>query len=68
MPQITAIMAQRPEELDAAVHAALREGEAWARTRAIQTHAHDGWLGAVLADDARDAPRTSDFGREGAAE
>jgi len=58
MTQIKTIMAQRPEELDAAVNAALREDEVWARTRAIHTHDHDGWRVAVLVYDARDAPRT----------
>jgi hypothetical protein len=38
------------------------------RLRAIQTYDHDGWLVAVLVYDARDGPRTSDLGREGAAE
>jgi hypothetical protein len=35
MTQIKTIMAQRPEELDAAVNAALREDAVWARTRGI---------------------------------
>jgi hypothetical protein len=67
MTRIKTIMAPRPEELDAAVNAALREDEVWARPRATQTHDHDGWLVAVLVYDARDAPRTSDLGREGVA-
>jgi hypothetical protein len=48
MTQIKTIMAQHPEELDAAVNAALREDERWARTREIRTHYHNGWLVAIL--------------------
>jgi hypothetical protein len=65
MTQSKTIMAQRPEELDAAVNAALREDEAWARTRAIQTHDHDGWLVAVLVYDARDPPARLTSGARG---
>jgi hypothetical protein len=52
MTQIKTIMAQRPEDLDAAVNAALREDERWARTREIRTHYHDGTLVAILVYDA----------------
>jgi hypothetical protein len=48
MTQIKTIIAQRPEDLDAAVNAALREDERWTRRREIHTHDHDGWLVAIL--------------------
>jgi hypothetical protein len=48
MTQIKTIIAQRPEELDAAVNAVLREDGVWACTREIRTHYHDGWLVAIL--------------------
>jgi hypothetical protein len=65
MTQIKTIMGQRPEELDAVVRAALWEDEVWARTRAIRTHDHDGWLVAVLVDDAHDARRPPTSGARG---
>ena len=43
MTQVKTIMAQRPEDLDAAVNAALREDERWAHTREDpDTHDHNG--------------------------
>jgi hypothetical protein len=53
--QIQTIKATDPEAFTA-VNAALREGERWARTRAIQTHYHDGWLVAILVYSAPDEP------------
>jgi hypothetical protein len=41
MTQILTFRERDPASFDAAVHAALQEGERWARTREIQTHDHD---------------------------
>jgi hypothetical protein len=54
MTQVKTIMAQRPEDLDAAVNAALREDERWARTREIRTHYDGGTLVAILVYQAPD--------------
>jgi hypothetical protein len=55
MTQIKTIMAQSPEAFDAAVNAALREGETWACTREVRTFYRDGWLVAILVYDAPEA-------------
>jgi hypothetical protein len=54
MTQVKTIVAQRPEDLDAAVNAALCEDERWAHTREIHTHDHNGWLVVILVYTAAD--------------
>ena len=56
MTQILTVRERDPAAFDAAVHAALQEGERWAKTRDIQTHYHDGWFVAVLVWSAPDRP------------
>jgi hypothetical protein len=55
MTQIKTIMAQSPEAFDAAVNAALREGERWARTLEVRTSYRDGWLVAILVYNGPEA-------------
>jgi hypothetical protein len=65
MTQILTVREREPEAFDAAVNAALREGERWAKMGAgsIQTHYHDGWFVAVLVWSAPDQPtRRADRG------
>jgi hypothetical protein len=56
MTPILTVRERDPAAFDAAVKAALREGERWAKTRDIHTHDHDGWFVAVLVWSAPDRP------------
>jgi hypothetical protein len=56
MTQILTVRERDPAAFDAAVNAALREGERWAKTRDVHTHYHDGWFVAVLVWSAPDRP------------
>jgi hypothetical protein len=63
MMQILTVRERDPAVFDAAVNAALQEGERWAKTRDMQTHDHDGWFVAVLVWSAPDRPaRGADYG------
>jgi hypothetical protein len=56
MTQILTVHERDPAAFDAAVNAALRESERWAKTRAIRTYYHNGWFVAVLVWSAPDSP------------